>query len=63
MCRIITYDEFGRYDRIQSHSNKLVVVSFIFNYFTGLTVSSSIKIKLDAMLFPGTIVTVDTNGW
>ena len=47
------------------NSNELVVVSFVFNYFTGLTVSSSIKIKLDALLFPGTIVTdtVDTNGW
>ena len=45
------------------NSNELVVVSFVFNYFTGLTVSSSIKIKLDALLFPGTIVTLDTNGW
>ena len=48
------------YSRI--NSNELVVV-FSFNYFTGLTVSSSIKIKLDALLFPGSIVTVDTNGW
>ena len=35
-----------------SHINELVVVPFVFNYFTGLTVSSSIKIKLDALLFP-----------
>ena len=45
------------------YSNELVVVSFVFNYFTGPTVSSSIKNKLDAGLLPVTIVTVDTNGW
>ena len=47
------------------NSNELVVVSFVFNYFSGLAISSSINIiiKLDALLFPGTIVTVDTNGW
>ena len=46
-----------------SELTELVVVSFVFNYFSGLAVSSSINIKLDALLFPGTIVTVDTNGW
>ena len=45
------------------NSNEIVVVSFVFNYFSGRAVSSSINIKLDALLFPGTIVTVDTNGW
>ena len=44
------------------NSNELVVVSFIFNYFTGLTVSRSIKIKLDALLFPGTILWIQMAG-
>ena len=32
------------------NSNELVVVSFVCNYFSGLAVSSSINIKLDALL-------------
>ena len=46
--RVITSDECRRYSMTgYSHinSNELVVVSFLFNYFTGMTVSSSIKIK------------------